>query len=649
MKKTLLLGACAVAVALFVNPPARAADSDAIAKAIEAGVAYLKQSAGELREGNGTGHVTGCNALVAVTLLECGVAPDDPVIKHAAEHVRTTSIKLTETYDIALAIFFLDKLGTPLDIALIESLTIRLLAGQTSVGAWSYNCPAITEAEAKRLLGLVEKGNELVGKREPPKPDDPKRTVTDLPKEIQDQLVLISRGGGTGNGTGSVGGGTPAMPQGAMAGDNSNTQFATLALWVARRHGLPVDGPLARVQLRFRRTIQPDGGWTYMPVPETPGPHPVVQHLGNTSSASMTCAGLLGLTVGYGVVAERADEADKAKDAAKDKPAADKDAKPKEIVVPDISKDPVVLKALMALSTSVGVSAAKLKAAGRAVAIPKIGGDSYYFLWSLERVCMAMDLDTLGGKDWYEWGSEILIANQTHDGSWQGSYANYRADTCFALLFLKRANLARDLSARMKGKLDQKALRGGVGGDALKEKLAGGLTEAKNGDKPGDSKEDKPAAEAREGERLAREVVEAKGNEQDALLAKLRDGEGRKCTDALLTAIPQLDGNARKGARKALAERFAKESGERLSDYLDDRDVEVRRAAALACALKESKAHVPQLIGLLRDREPLVSRAAWAALKSLTGQDFGPALEATDADKDKAVEAWRDWWKKNGK
>jgi len=58
---------------------------------------------------------------------------------------------------------------------------------------------------------------------------------------------------------------------------------------------------------------------------------------------------------------------------------------------------------------------------------------------------------------------------------------------------------------------------------------------------------------------------------------------------------------------------------------------------------------VPQLIGMLRDREPLVGKAAWAALKSMTGQNFGPTDDATDAEKDKAIEAWREWWKKNGK
>ena len=58
----------------------------------------------------------------------------------------------------------------------------------------------------------------------------------------------------------------PGAAQGGRDGhgdDNSNTQFATLALWVARRHGLPVDHALARIDSRFRHSQGADGGWGY--------------------------------------------------------------------------------------------------------------------------------------------------------------------------------------------------------------------------------------------------------------------------------------------------------------------------------------------------------------------------------------------------
>src|SRR5262249_47786586 len=102
----------------------------------------------------------------------------------------------------------------------------------------------------------------------------------------------------------------------------------------------------------------------------------------------------------------------------------------------------------------------------------------FYFLWSLERVAMAYGLDTIGGHDWYTWGSQLLIANQGQDGSWQGQYPEGGADTAFSLLFLKHANLAGDLTNLLRGRTRDPGSRelkaGGVGGASLlKDKPSG--------------------------------------------------------------------------------------------------------------------------------------------------------------------------------
>jgi hypothetical protein len=80
---------------------------------------------------------------------------------------------------------------------------------------------------------------------------------------------------------------------------------------------------------------------------------------------------------------------------------------------------------------------------------------------------------------------------------------------------------------------------------------------------------------------------------------------------------------------------------------MEEDDPELRRAASIASALKEDKTHLGKLIDLLDDPEVSVQRAAYAALKSLSGQDFGPSAEATREEKAKAVAGWREWWKKN--
>jgi hypothetical protein len=65
--------------------------------------------------------------------------------------------------------------------------------------------------------------------------------------------------------------------------------------------------------------------------------------------------------------------------------------------------------------------------------------------------------------------------------------------------------------------------------------------------------------------------------------------------------------------------------------------------------MKDDKGHVRDLITALTDEEEVVTRAAKAGLKSLTGQDFGPAVNATAGEKKLAVTAWNEWLGKQKK
>src|SRR5262249_28388162 len=92
-----------------------------------------------------------------------------------------------------------------------------------------------------------------------------------------------------------------------------------------------------------------------------------------------------------------------------------------------------------------------------------LSGVNLYFLWTVERVGVLYDARKMDGKDWYRWGVELLLAAQQDDGSWQEgkSHGSCRTlDTCFALLFLKRANLAADLSLKLEFVIDAKRLPG---------------------------------------------------------------------------------------------------------------------------------------------------------------------------------------------
>jgi hypothetical protein len=295
---------------------------------------------------------------------------------------------------------------------------------------------------------------------------------------------------------------------------------------------------------------------------------------------------------------------------------------------------------------------------------PNNAGKIYYFLWSLERVAVAYGLPTIGGKDWHNWGADILITNQENNGSWQGEYGDCGADTCFALLFLRRADLARDLSASLRGKFkDQHELRGGVKPGQLTKGIRSPFendnasetdppkTTAKPPRETTPPTRTKPAPAAPANvdpdvAKLGDELIKATPSKWQKALEKLRDGKGPEYTQALAYAITQLDGQQKKSARDALAERLSNMKSSTLGQYLADDNPELRRAAALACAMKEDKAHIGKLIDLLDDPERTVERAAYAALKDLTKQDFGPAADASNDEKAAAVKKWRAWWKR---
>jgi len=402
-----------------------------------------------------------------------------------------------------------------------------------------------------------------------------------------------------------------------------------------------VDEALEAADRHFRRTRNPDGGWGYVPLGSGPPPPPgaAAGRLGPgvDSTPAMTCAGLLGLATAYGAGNEVALRTE-GRDRGPAKPAGPGGA------AQDPSQDRVVVDGFRLLGHWVDDMAAG-QGRGRAPRVNQRDGKVYYFLWSLERMAVAYGVDKIGQTDWYDWGADILLANQDRGGAWSNGEFPGPPDTCLALLFLRRANLARDLSralkAQMKEGLQAALKQGGLGGAEL---LKGKRKPFFEG--PAEEK-DKPAEGAdAQAAQLGKEVLGAEGDKQDRIIKELRDGKGAAYTDALAAAADKLEGKAKQKAREALAERLSRMNGETLGMKLGDDSAEVRRAAALAVAMKEDKAHTGRLIALLGDEDMHVSRAAYAALKSLTNQDFGPAKDATPEERAKAIAAWKEWWAK---
>jgi hypothetical protein len=313
----------------------------------------------------------GFASLPGLTLLECGVPGSDAVVQKAADYVRKQAPTPPGygNYQRSLAILFLDRLGEARDKELIQYLALCLIAGQALAdGGWGYDAPVLQRQRTGELLKLLREDRTTL-------------------EQWRDAAVK--------------GIGVP----GARS-DNSNTQFAVLALWVAQRHGVYIEKTIARVGKRFRSLQKKDGSWWYCDPANTANVSPW---------ANMTCSGLLGLAVSHGLTK----------------------GGPKK---GEALKDDAIQRALTRLGQEIDRPGEKR-------------GLDLYFLWSLERVGVLYNLPTIAGKDWYAWGRKLILPKQQPDGYWKDGGCWYASnpviDTCFALLFLKQANLAEDLSDKL--------------------------------------------------------------------------------------------------------------------------------------------------------------------------------------------------------
>ena len=417
-------------------------------QSIARGVAYLKKV---------EDYRVGARALAGLTLLHCGVPASDPAVVKNAKLVRAGAPRLTATYELSLCLLFLDRLGNAKDRDLIRRIALQLIAGQGIQGGWNYQCYPLNQAQEKKLLGLLRPYVSPVNGQafSPRLAPEWQQGAKGIPNDLRFLPAVQYRPGQQ-----------LQLQANPWHEDNSITQFAILALWAAQKHDIPVDRPLALVEARFRASQFPDGSWAYKWDPT----------MGSYRVDSMTCAGLLGLAVGHGI---------QSPDLEKFNPAGKKADK---AAIKKAGADPAIEKALLFLSQKIG--AGKLRELGAdtikanallmnlQMRLPKASiperrlilkqmdalmkdrrvgrgtilgfeawGDLYY-LWSLERVAVTYNLRTIGGKDWYAWGTPIILANQQADGSWSDRFPGV-PDTCFALLFLNRVNVVQDLTRNL--------------------------------------------------------------------------------------------------------------------------------------------------------------------------------------------------------
>src|SRR5262249_31802703 len=151
-----------------------------------------------------------------------------------------------------------------------------------------------------------------------------------------------------------------------------------------------------------------------------------------------------------------------------------------------------------------------------------------------------------------------LLGKQTPAGGWLGRYGPGGVDTCFALLFLKRANLSRDLTVSLQGQVGDPANETRRRSSRPPDRPTETPPRRTNND-PGSQTARAPAAAGKKPPQPLRDpLVHAGPPDQRRLINKYRAHKGPAYTEALGEAIPQLGVELRAQARDALAERLTR-------------------------------------------------------------------------------------------
>jgi hypothetical protein len=360
-------------------------DDQKVQEAIRKGVAFLRTAP---TPGASKAKIDGSEELVLFTLLHAGVPDDDPKIKALLQKVLAG--RLERTYPVALQAMCLEEIDRVRFQPRLAQCAQFLIDNQCQNGQWSYGeaTPAVAglPTEAARAPAAPSGGVRVAG--------GPRVK----PKVEKRWPIARTRAG-------------PAT------GDNSNSQYAALGLRACHDAGILMPREVFVLAVKALREGQrpkaPDWkGGTPTGLPSGSVPRGWCYHSPGAHKAYFTMtAGAVGALVIYDSLLGR-----------------------------EWKKDSAVNDGLAWLAANFSVTENVGPMEWEALPVNEL----YYGLYALERAGMLYGTEKIGDRFWYAEGARALLASQRADGSWSEepldkSWSTPTWDTCFAVLFLRRA------------------------------------------------------------------------------------------------------------------------------------------------------------------------------------------------------------------
>jgi hypothetical protein len=397
--------------------PPNEVDQLKVDKAIEAGVAYLKKNPeAYLRMSEHAGAQVSRCELVLYTMANSGVPENDPAFQMLFDDMMKR--KLEATYCVALQAMVLEEIERVKYQRRIQMCAQFLVDNQNSEGQWGYGSPSIfveeipTESPRK---DVASSGSGRGGIRSFDKLPPPGMRVKPT---VKNKLKVEKKRDGSGH-------------------DNSNTQYAALGLRACHDSGIIFPAAVIDKAIEWWRKTQKTEKGEMMEVieggvfgPEKPRGGGTMASMLKKAEPNGWCYGNHGDHPAYGSMTAGATGSLCILNYIKDNDGGKKRS---------WKTDKDVWEGLnwLAKNFSVTYNPGKYEH----------GGDEnsqkqyYYYLYGLERAGMLYGSELIGSHKWYPEGAKVLIANQKADGSWGGA-----DDTCFAILFLKRATKSLDVA-----------------------------------------------------------------------------------------------------------------------------------------------------------------------------------------------------------